>query len=163
MISFTPKNRETLEKEMSESFLTPGFAKFKVMEVEEGVSKAGNDCIKLTLKVVDREGNNGTVRDWLTFTSAFSLEKVLSFCETLCIEDLYHQGKLDALNLMNKVGFCELFEKEDKVNNKKYINIKEYIKGNSPGVANTEWNEAALKVETNQNTTSFQPDNDIPF
>lgn len=94
--------------------LKDGAAQFRVDKSIEGVSKAGNSQIKLTLKVWDIDGQAGTVFDYL---SSGYIPKIKSFCAAIGHPEWYAMDhELVDSDLVGKTGQCNLkWEDGDQV------------------------------------------------
>ena len=91
-MKFTPKT----EKEINDAGLWPnGVYAFKVMDVEERVSKAGNDMIVLKLKVYNNNGDCIHVDDYLLESMPRKLRHAAECCGLL---PEYEAGNLIASN-----------------------------------------------------------------
>lgn len=120
----TPKSDEEIEKEQEKFRPLKGVFDFEVIEASEGISKAGNDMIKLTLGVWRPDGSQLFVYDYLLDAMAF---KVKHFCEAVGLTDRYEAGDLVAFDCKGKGGRVELkIEKDDKGNDKSVV--KDYVK-----------------------------------
>lgn len=92
--------------------LAPGIWKrglydFEVIAAEEQISKAGNDQIKLTNKLYDKEGKSRTVFDYLVSTAGMAY-KVRHFASASGLLAQYERGELRADDCVGKTGRCQI-------------------------------------------------------
>ena len=107
-MKLTPKT----EKEISEANLLPkGTYDFEIAGAEEQISKAGNDMIKLTLRIYNDDGNYSLVNDYLMEMIPGKLRHCAEACGLL---DDYERGRLDADDMRGKSGKLKLVIKKDK-------------------------------------------------
>jgi len=99
---FTQKTDEELN---AMNLLSPGYYQFEVIEAEETQSKAGNDMIKLTLKVWDEQGKERKMFDYLLDSMA---KKLKHFCAHTGQADKYEKGNLDANHCYGKAGTVQI-------------------------------------------------------
>lgn len=80
---------------------------FTVQEASEGISSGGNEMIKLTLHVFNRDGNKRTVFDYLLATDS-SQWKVRHFCDAVGLTKQYEAGELDVNDIVQRSGELSL-------------------------------------------------------
>lgn len=124
---FAPKSKEELQYM---SLLPKGVYQFEVSNAEDTKSQAGNDMIKLTLKIYDKNGSPTTLFDYLLESWAYKLRH---FAEVTGIVDKYDLGNIEAKDCLGKVGHAEIIieEGKQKPDGSKYHDqnsIKDYIK-----------------------------------
>lgn len=95
---YSPKSEQELQEQ---NLILKGIYQFQVIESEDTVSKAGNEMIKLRLKLWDNEGNERTVYDYLTEAMLYKLKH---FCDIVGLVDKYEAGTLHADDCMYKMG-----------------------------------------------------------
>ena len=128
----TPKS----EKEIAEAgLLAEGSYDFEIVDAADTVSKAGNDMIKLTLRVYSDDGAYVVIRDYLLESLAAKLRHAAEACGLL---DDYENGRLDADDFKTKTGKVKVGIKKDKDGNypdqnqiKDYITKPEFPKANT--------------------------------
>lgn len=109
-MQFKPKS----EKEIALNGLWPdGFYEFEVTEAEETTSQAGNDMVKLKIKVYNDEGASRTVYDYLVGTESAQF-KVRGFASAVGLIDQYESGNLDAVEMEGRTGKCKLVIQKDR-------------------------------------------------
>jgi hypothetical protein len=125
---FTPLTKEQLAAQRG--VLKPGPAEFMVTEAKEDTSKSsGNPMIKLTVKVWDDDGREGTVFDYLLESVQW---KLAAFFESIGRPELYESGELDPVVLVGLTGRCKLQTQKDSTG--KYADqtkIVDYLKPDS--------------------------------
>lgn len=75
--------------------------------LEERSKSSGNEQIKLTLYVFNRDGNKRTVFDYLSSTEE-SQWKVRHFCEAVGLTEQYENGDLEVNDIVEKSGELRL-------------------------------------------------------
>lgn len=114
------------ESEIKNMGLLPeGQYSFIVADAKEQVSKAGNEMIKLELKVNDSQGRPFTVYDYLMEKMAY---KLVNFCHATALNEQYEAGLLSAKDCIGKKGVVEIIIDEDKTGTYPNKNcVKSYI------------------------------------
>lgn len=146
------KSPEDLEAERPQ--LSVGKANFEIVGAEDAVSKSGNEMIKLSVKVWDKDGNSGVLFDYLPCNVAF---KIRSLCLAIGKPDWYAPDfDLQAQMLVGQCGDCGLaIEKSQDPQYPDRIKIKAYY----------EADEGAAKIDKSTKAVSSTADfdDDIPF
>lgn len=127
--------------------LQPGIYEFQVVSAEEKVSQtSGNEMIKLTLKVWDKEGRQFTVFDYLVATEKMAF-KTKHFCESIGAPELYC-GETDAALFTDRCGHVKTaLEKEEyKGRMQEKVRVVDYV-----------------TVAKSENKPADFVDSDIPF
>lgn len=107
--------------------LKPGPADFEVIDAKEALSKAGNEMVKLTLRVWDSEGRQGQLFDYLLGNAQW---KIKSFYQSIGNPEAYEAGLIDPLNLSGASGKAILtIQKDPKYGDQ--VRIQNYV---MPGV-----------------------------
>jgi hypothetical protein len=110
-MQFPPKTRDEIEKERTSFAPFPkGWYDFEVMQAEDTTSKAGNDMIKLKLRVFGDTGGERHVYDYLLESLA---TKLFDFCEAVGLVDKYDAGTLTADDCLGRTARVKL-DVEDK-------------------------------------------------
>lgn len=144
-MKFAPKTEEELEVQ---TLLQPGNYQFHVADASNEKSKNGNEMIKLSLQLWDKDGSTHFVYDYLLEAMSFKLRH---FCAVTGLMIKYESGMLDATDCIGKQGHVEIVIKEGKAKDdgSKYPSqnsVKDY------------------KVSTNYATsTNDSHDEDVPF
>lgn len=141
--SFRPKSEVQMH-----NLLEKGDYSFEVISAEDAVSKAGNQMMKLVLKVYDNDGKTHLVYDYLLEALAFKLKH---FCEATGLNDKYEEGKLEVNDCVGKSGKVYLEIQESGLYKPKNI-VGDYIVLDK----STEG-----KTPSNSQTTFI--DDDVPF
>lgn len=123
---FAPKTEQEIQ---TMALLEPGIYQFQVSSAINEVSKSGNEMIKLSLLIWDKEGNTHHLYDYLLEAMAYKLRH---FCETMGLINKYEQGELHPSDCIGKQGHIELVIQEGKFkdNGERYPNrnaVKDYI------------------------------------
>ena len=90
----TPLTEAEAQRVSSRKLLPAGWHDARITEAIERVSKRGNDTIEITGVVTDAEGNERTLRDWLTNT-ALGAAKLRHAAEAVGALAKYEAGELD--------------------------------------------------------------------
>jgi len=101
-MNFTPKTEDQLARER---LLSAGEYPFSIMEAQDTTSKAGNDMIKVKLRIFADDGSERHVYDYLLESMG---EKLLAFCKSVGLEDEYMTGSLRADMCDGREGFVKL-------------------------------------------------------
>lgn len=109
-MKFQPKTREELDSEL---LIEPGTYKFQVMKANDAYSKAGNEMIKLELKIWDNNGHERIVFDYLLEAMG---HKLRHFCESCEVLDKYESGELRAFDLPGRTGQLVLLKESERPN-----------------------------------------------
>lgn len=114
------------DKEIAEERLLPdGKYGFEISGGEDTTSKAGNDMIKLTVRVFKDDGSFLLVDDYLMEKMMFKLKQACDACGLL---DKYQSGQILGSDFIGKTGELELIIQEDKTGNYPARNsVKKYL------------------------------------
>lgn len=85
----------------------PGDYDFNVYDASEETSATGNEMIKLTLHVLNRDGERRTVFDYLV-NSDKAQWKIRHFAEAVGMVPQYEQGDMDPHDITGRVGQLKL-------------------------------------------------------
>ncbi|CEG60979.1 DUF669 domain-containing protein [Legionella micdadei] len=132
---FTPKTEEELQLM---TLLEPGIYQFQVSTATNEMSKSGNEMIKLTLNIWDKDGRLHFIYDYLLEAMGYKLRH---FCETTGLIDKYDHGEINVTDCINRQGYVELAIQEGKLkdNGERYPSrnsVKDYIKKSKVESAN---------------------------
>lgn len=150
---FAPKS----EEEVAAANLFPaGTYDFEIQNAEDAVSKAGNEMIKLTLRVFAPDGSATTVFDYLLESAAYKLRHVSSACGLI---SQYDKGSLSADDFVGKQGRVKIRIQKDASGQYPDKNsVSDYvIASRSPS--------SALASNGSRHSDEVPPpiDDDIPF
>lgn len=123
-MKFTPDT----EEQITEKLLLPeGDYSFEVVKAENKVSKAGNEMIKLTLRVFPNEvdATPRMIFDYLMDALKF---KLLHFCSATGMTEKYANGNLQAEDCIGKSGRCHITIKEAEGKYQASNQVKDYLK-----------------------------------
>lgn len=105
-------NSPLSSKQLKEGNLIPtGVYNFQVVDAAEDVSKAGNDMIKLQLKIWLEDGRERYVFDYLLEALEYKLGH---FAEVTGLMDQYNNKTLNAIDCLHKCGSVKIGIKSDK-------------------------------------------------
>jgi hypothetical protein len=119
-MKFTPKSDEELL-----NLLPDGDYDFVVIKAEDTISKSGNEMIKLTLKVLDHQGNERQIFDYLLEAMAF---KVKHFAQAVGLDNLYELGGYEASDCLHRTGRCTIGKEESQNGYQPKNKLVDYIK-----------------------------------
>lgn len=100
--------------------IEPGIYQFLVMAGEDVISKNGNEMIKLTIKIWDKNGSERIVFDYLLTQIP---HKIRHFCTTTDQLHKYEQGTLSDRDCKGKSGNLKLGIQKDKTGQYKDKNV----------------------------------------
>ena len=89
----TPRNEADAARASSRALLKAGWHDAHIAEAVEKPSKRGNDMIELRVLIPDGEGNDRTLRDWLTNTS-LGAAKLRHACAAVDALARYEAGEI---------------------------------------------------------------------
>lgn len=98
---------EELAKMEEENLIPAGTYDFEVLEAKDTFSNKGNDMTALTLNVVDNEGRDRKVFDYLVSVKAFAF-KIKHFAESVGLQSEYQRGHMDADEMLGRTGKCKI-------------------------------------------------------
>jgi hypothetical protein len=152
--------KKTDEELNAMGLLAPGYYQFEVIEAAETISKAGNEMIKLTLKIWDEHGKERKMFDYLLDSMA---RKLKHFCVHTGQADKYENASLDANNCYGKTGTVQISIEKGKPNPNGGMyedrnSVVDYVAGVEPSMstplANTRMTAPPAKPDF---------DDDVPF
>lgn len=124
------------EKESRRFAVKEGICSFLILNAEETKSKAGNQMIKLTVEITDKEGRYCIVFDYLVANAQW---KIKNLCESIGEIETYESGEISADMLKNKYSECEVITEEDPSNQyPPKLKIKKYLKRDEDKSADAE-------------------------
>ena len=85
----------------------PGEYDFVIFEAAETTSQAGNDMLKLTLHVFNRDGDKRTVFDYILSSQAGQW-KARHMMESIGMTRQYEAGDIDPINITDRSGRLKL-------------------------------------------------------
>lgn len=142
---------EELEKKKVK--LKVGICSFEILKAEDHKTEAGNESIKLIVKVYDIEGNEATVFEYIGQNAQWKLKQLLS---SIGKNDLYKSGDINPSDLEGGSGKCLVYLNKDRSGQfKDSFKIKEYYPDET-GSNKAPVKKAELPVPT-------PDDDDIPF
>lgn len=102
-----PKTDQELAKLEEENLISKGIYDFEVHSAKDTFSKKGNDMTELVLTVLDNEGVERKVFDYLVSVDAFAF-KIKHFAQATGLETQYQSGDLPADLMLGRTGKCKL-------------------------------------------------------
>lgn len=107
-----PHFKPTNPNEFS-SIIPDGDYLFEVRKAEEGIGKdSGNPYLKLTLSIFHGE-KEIIVTDYLSFGES-SHKKLWGFCQSVLLENAYHDGEIDVHIVLHKSGRLHLTSQQNE-------------------------------------------------
>lgn len=154
----TPISSEEANEQASGDPWPPGEYDFVVNEAAEGISNAGNEQIKLTLHVLNRQGQQRTVFDYLPNT-AKAQWKVRHFAEAVGMVRQYETGELQVGHMLQRPGRCKLKIKPADGQYSAQNSVADYI----PLAGAAQQPSSAPRAAARQPAPAGDIDDDIPF
>lgn len=149
----------TEQEDQMRNVLEKGEYPFHVKSIMEKPTKKGtNKMLEVELSILDINGKECTIKDWIMLDMDEMLWKLRHFSATLGLLDKYEDGTLDARDFLNKNGVVRLsiadYEKDGEL--RKINRVSDYLQpGKSKG------NTAKEGANTSNSETFF--DDDIKF
>ncbi len=111
-MTFKPKTDEEIKSERTKSALLPdGIYDYEVVEAVDTTSKAGNEMIKLKLKVFAGEYSARTIFEYLMEANAAKLKQ---FCDSHGLQKAYESGDVRAGHFMDLAGKAKIVTEKGK-------------------------------------------------
>lgn len=152
-----PLSKEDIE---NGGTLPAGTYPFSVIKAERGVSKKGNDMIKLNLRLYGAE-RDAFCTDYLLETMPFKLGQ---FCTLTGLEDRYNAGELEAEDCMGREGYVTVKRTKDDYGVKN--EVKDYVpeprERPDKETVDARRKELATGLAA-AGTTTLDEDSEIPF
>lgn len=120
-LKYTAKTEKEIQEEKN---MPEGEYSFEISGAEDYVSKAGNEMIKLTVRVFKPDGSFNLVDDYLTEKMLY---KILHLCEAVNMQEKYASGVLEPEDFIGKQGKLKLVIQEGKDGYSDRNSIKDYI------------------------------------
>ncbi|MDT8333030.1 DUF669 domain-containing protein [Roseomonas gilardii] len=99
---FTPKSSEELN---TSDLFKAGDYEFEIASADAATSKAGNEMIKLRVKIYDDAGKSVSVFDYLMESAMWKLHNA---CKAVGLDAEYDSGDLDPSDFVGKTGRCKV-------------------------------------------------------
>lgn len=155
----TPITSEQADEQSVGDPWPPGEYDFTVSEAVEGTSQAsGNEQIKLTLHVFNRQGQQRTVFDYLS-SAPKSQWKVRHFAETVGMVRQYETGEMPVREMLGRPGRCKLRIKPADGQYSAQNAVNDYVKNDGAAQKHEVRPSPALR----QKAPAGDLDDDIPF
>ena len=160
MSDFEPLSRREIQNRL---VLQEGKYHFDVVEAENSVSKKGNKMIRLKLRVYDDEGGSVFVPDWIMLDAGMRAQlKMLSFCESCGLEDVYATGNLADHDCLGASGMAQTGI-EDSEEFGQRARIAYYFKPDEVLKKKSITKDDAVGGKSNAKAIANADDDDIPF
>jgi hypothetical protein len=133
MFSFDSKTDEQIADIQNRKLLTDGIYPFIVKTYEPRISKTGNSMLEIMVGVLDSEGNERNIKDFLLATDTM-IFKLKHFCEAIGMHKEYAAGRFDPAKCLGRTGKCVigLQKGNEKPDGTGYYpdrnSIKDYVK-----------------------------------
>lgn len=101
--SFAPKTDAEIHAIQNRGLLPEGVYPFTVKEVAAQVSKSNNPMLKIRIGVVDKDGSERSIVDYLLGTEQM-IYKLKHFCDTIGFEEEYAKGTFDPTKCLKRSG-----------------------------------------------------------
>jgi hypothetical protein len=147
-----PYKKLTEEQDQMRNVLDKGEYPFRVLSIAQKPTKKGdNQMLEVELMVMDMEGREVKVRDWIILTMEEMSWKFRHFAATCGLLDRYDADLIEARDFLDKHGVVKLSiaEYEQEGEKRKVNRVADYVK---PGMA---------KPVPQKNDNSFL-DDDVP-
>lgn len=122
-----PKTDQELAKLEEENLIPAGVYDFEVYSAKDTFSKKGNDMTELVLTVLDNDGVERKVFDYLVSVDAFAF-KIKHFAQATGLEAEYQSGSLPADLMLGRAGKCKLAIQAAKNGYRAKNTVADYIK-----------------------------------
>lgn len=103
-LKFTPKTEEEVK---SAGMFDPGVYDFEIVKAEDQTSKAGNDMVKIVLKVFHQNGDFILMSDYLLTDESMAF-KLRHCCAAIGILPKYESGELESGDFVTGTGQIKL-------------------------------------------------------
>ena len=110
-MNFQPKSEEEVK---AFTLLEKGIYPFRIIKAEDQISKSGNEMIKLTLLIWDKEGHTHTLYDYLLEKIAYKLRH---FAECVDMLDKYNLGCFTAEDCESREGSVDIIVQPGQAKN----------------------------------------------
>lgn len=111
--TYQPISEAEAEKARGYSLLDHGMYEFHVMKAEGRPSKTNNPMIELVLNVLDKEGKEHVIFDYLVATEKMNW-KIRHFCRAVGLEKEYDEGKFNELLCAGRGGHAMISKQAGK-------------------------------------------------
>lgn len=104
---FTPKTDEEIEAIKNQNLLPEGNYSFVIREAKQRLSSTGNPMIEVLISIVDNNGNNRNIKDYLLSTDKM-IYKLKHLCDSIGVLKDYERGILDLVKFVNQKGQAKI-------------------------------------------------------
>lgn len=155
-MKYDPMSDEELAKIEEENLLQAGIYDFEVSTAKDTFSTKGNDMTALELKVLDNDGRERKVFDYLVAVKAFAF-KIKHFAYAVGLEARYQGGELIAEDMIGRTGKCKIIIQPAKDQYRAKNAVADYV-------TSKEANGAMAAASVTAVRASQEPfDDQVPF
>jgi hypothetical protein len=104
-VTFTPLSEPELQEVKRRALLQDGTYQFTVKQADEAMSQSGNQMIIIVVSILDAEGKERTLKDYLLFNEEM-LYKTRHFCDAVGLIESYARGHFSAHEFVGRSGRC---------------------------------------------------------
>lgn len=152
-MKFTPISEGVAITQANAFRLWPrGIYDYEVLDAKDRVSKSGNDMIELKLKIINAEGKERQIFDYLVEVEAMAY-KIRHFASASCLLPTYEQGELCANDCLQTSGRLQLGIQKGKDGYPDKNTVQDYV----PTV------EGAARAPLIASKAPEDMDDEIPF
>lgn len=148
-MNFDPKTEQQVQEE---GLLPAGVYDFEVLEATDTHSNKGNEMVVVKLGVMDADGQERKITDYLLEAMAYKLRH---FAYAAGLGPQYEVGTLLAADMIGKTGQCKLNIQPAKGEYRAKNNVADYVVANGEG--------AAMRTAGDPRPAAPPFDDDIPF
>lgn len=130
--SFIPRTDAEIQDIKNRKLLSEGIYPFIVREVSPEVSKSNNPMLKVRLGIIDNQGNERSIIDYLLATDEM-IFKLKHFCESIGFEEEYSKGSFDPLKAIGRSGSAKIGIQKGNIRNDGTLfddknSVRDYVK-----------------------------------
>lgn len=131
--AFNPKTDAEIDAIQNRALLPDGIYPFTVKDFEQKISKSGNEMLQVRLGVIDKDGSERNIIDYLVATDQMMF-KLKHFCDTIGFEKEYAKGQFEPSKCVGRSGKATIGIQKGgaKMDGSGYYadknNIKDYVK-----------------------------------
>lgn len=104
MFTFEPMTEEEIK---ALNLIDPGVYDFEVVKAEQKTSKSGNPMIEMVLKILDANGRERQITDYLVSMKSMMF-KIKHFSDSVGLQDKYAQGTFSERDCVGRSGKVEI-------------------------------------------------------
>lgn len=150
-MKFEPKTDQELAKLEEDNLIPAGIYDFEVHTAKDTFSSKGNEMTALVLNVLDNDGVERKVFDYLVAVDAFAF-KIKHFAEAVGLGAQYQRGQLEDSEMIGCTGKCKIVIQPAKNGYRAKNTVADYIKSTE-----------AMATMVAQAASKPELDDEIPF